>query len=97
MSLNHATTGNAFDQLFSQNKENQPTVDNSTPKTVKSKRTLKDGKQTKAKTFFLELEIIEMFKYVKFKQKIDESKYANMVLDEIFTKQFGKNWRKLVK
>jgi len=61
-----------------------------------SKRRLKDGKQTKAKTFFLEPEIIEMFKYIKFKKKIDESKYANMVLDQIFTQEFGEKWRKLV-
>lgn len=60
---------------------------------TKANRILKNGKTTKAKTFFLEPEIIEMFKFVKFKEKIDESKYANQILDQFFTQEFGQNWR----
>lgn len=60
---------------------------------TKNNRILKNGKTTKAKTFFLEPEIIEMFKFVKFKEKIDESKYANQILDQFFTQQFGEDWR----
>jgi len=87
------------------NKSNSQTVntlttqqaDTSTSQQSTSKRRLKDGKETKAKTFFLEPEIIEMFKYIKFKKKIDESKYANVVLNQIFTQEFGEKWRKLIK
>lgn len=64
---------------------------------TKTNRILKNGKTTKAKTFFLEPEIIEMFKFVKFKEKIDESKYANQILDQFFTQEFGENWKELVK
>jgi len=86
------------------NTSNSQTVDSSTSQELNkstsqqstSKRRLKDGKQAKAKTFFLEPEIIEMFKYIKFKKKVDESKYANIVLDQVFTQEFGEKWRKLV-
>jgi len=64
---------------------------------TKTNRILKNGKTTKAKTFFLEPEIIEMFKFIKFKEKIDESKYANQILAQFFSQQFGENWKSKIR
>lgn len=64
--------------------------------------TKKEGKKTpvtygKVKSFFLEPEMLEFFKYVKFKKKIDESQYAIQVFEKAFCDEFGDNWRDMLK
>jgi len=49
------------------------------------------------KTFYLKPELLEMFKYAKFKTKMGESQIANIALETHFNQQFGKNWRTLLK
>ena len=49
------------------------------------------------KTVYLQPDLAEMFKYVKFKKKIGESQIANIALENYFEQQFGKNWRALLK
>jgi len=49
------------------------------------------------KTFLLKPELLEMFKYAKFKTKLGESHIANIALEAYFNQQFGKNWRTLLK
>lgn len=49
------------------------------------------------KTFHLKPELLEMFKYAKFKTKMGESQIANIALETYFNQQFGKNWRTLLK
>lgn len=49
------------------------------------------------KTFHLKPELLEMFKYAKFKTKLGESHIANIALEAYFNQQFGKNWRALLK
>jgi len=38
-----------------------------------------------------------MFKVIKFKEKIDESKYANQILAQFFSQQFGENWKSKIR
>jgi hypothetical protein len=49
------------------------------------------------KTFYLKPELLEIFKYAKFKMKLGESQMANMAFETYFDQQFGKNWRTLLK
>jgi hypothetical protein len=49
------------------------------------------------KTFHLKPELLEVFKYAKFKTKLGESQIANIALEAYFNQQFGKNWRTLLK
>jgi hypothetical protein len=49
------------------------------------------------KTFYLKPELLEIFKYAKFKMKLGESQMANKAFETYFDKQFGKNWRTLLK
>ena len=49
------------------------------------------------KTFYLKPELLEIFKYAKFKKKLGESQMANIAFETYFDKQFGKNWRTLLK
>jgi hypothetical protein len=49
------------------------------------------------KTFYLKPELLEIFKYAKFKMKLGESQMANMAFETYFELQFGKNWRTLLK
>jgi hypothetical protein len=50
----------------------------------------------KGKTFFFEPDMMEFFKYVKFKKKIDESLYARQVFEKAFCEEFGDNWRDMI-
>lgn len=97
--ITEAQTDNSQDvnSLTVQQFDSSTTQDVNKSTVTKTNRILKNGKPTKAKTFFLEPEIIEMFKFIKFKEKIDESKYANQILDQFFSQQFGENWRELIK
>lgn len=49
------------------------------------------------KTFYLKPELLEIFKYAKFKKKLGESQMANIAFETYFEQQFGKNWRTLLK
>ena len=49
------------------------------------------------KTFHLKPELLEIFKYAKFKKKLGESQMANIAFETYFEQQFGKNWRTLLK
>lgn len=49
------------------------------------------------KTFYLKPELLEIFKYAKFKMKLGESQMANIAFETYFDHQFGKNWRTLLK
>jgi hypothetical protein len=49
------------------------------------------------KTFYLKPELLEIFKYAKFKKKLGESQMANIAFETYFEMQFGKNWRTLLK
>jgi len=49
------------------------------------------------KTFYLKPELADIFKYAKFKMKLGESQMANIAFETYFDKQFGKNWRTLLK
>ena len=49
------------------------------------------------KTFYLKPELLEIFKYAKFKKKLGESQMANIAFETYFELQFGKNWRTLLK
>jgi hypothetical protein len=49
------------------------------------------------KTFHLKPELLEIFKYAKFKKKLGESQMANIAFETYFELQFGKNWRTLLK
>ncbi len=49
------------------------------------------------KTFYLKPELADIFKYAKFKMKLGESQMANIAFEIYFDKQFGKNWRTLLK
>jgi len=95
--------GNAFERTFSQAKESDvKAIDNITTKqhNNKSISTINtdnlDSDKLERKTLYLKPEIAEMFKYVKFKKKIGESKFANMALERYIENEFGKNWRTLI-
>ena len=49
------------------------------------------------KTFHLKPELLEIFKYAKFKKKLGESQMANIAFETYFDQQLGKNWRTLLK
>jgi hypothetical protein len=49
------------------------------------------------KTFYLKPELLEIFKYAKFKKKLGESQMANIAFETYFEHEFGKNWRTLLK
>jgi hypothetical protein len=50
----------------------------------------------KGKTFFFEPDMMEFFKYVKFRKKMDESLYARQVFEKAFCEEFGDNWRDMI-
>jgi hypothetical protein len=50
----------------------------------------------KGKTFFFEPDMMEFFKFVKFKKKLDESLYARQVFEKAFCEEFGDNWRDML-
>ena len=50
----------------------------------------------KGKTFFFEPDMMEFFKYVKFRKKMDESLYARQVFEKAFCEEFGDNWRDII-
>ncbi len=63
---------------------------------IKNKRILQSGRKTKSKTFFLSEDIIKMLGYLKFKEGIKESEYANEIFEKFFEKNFGKDWKNII-
>lgn len=48
------------------------------------------------KSFFVTPEIADMFKYLKWKRKISERDLSIKAFEDYFTKEFGKDWRKVL-
>ena len=78
----------------------EETQSDSTTQTVDSSsntRTLREGMYTKSKTFFLPVEFHEMFEFIKWKRKMDHSKFAIKAIEQAFKAEFGENWRDMLK
>lgn len=58
---------------------------------------LKTTGDLERKTVYLKPEIIEIFKYAKYKEKIGESQFANVALENYIIHKYGKNWKELIK
>jgi hypothetical protein len=58
---------------------------------------LKTTGDLERKTIYLKPEIIEIFKYAKYKEKIGESQFANVALENYIIHKYGKNWKELLK
>jgi hypothetical protein len=64
---------------------------------LEKRRVLKGTTKTvRAKTFFLEDDFLDMFKFLKFKLKKDESILCNEILEMYFIQAFGTRWRELL-
>jgi hypothetical protein len=101
--------GNAFENVLNQTKQNnsidkrkseinlsKKTTSKHVDKSINNKENI-TTRTLERKTVYLKPEIIEMFKYVKWKNKVGESEFANAAIENHIEKQFGKNWRDLLK
>lgn len=102
---------NAFSQAKKEDKKDKKNVDISTSQHINKStkqqsdistmkiniEELKTTGDLERKTIYLKPEIIEIFKYAKYKEKIGESQFANVAIENYIIHKYGKNWKELLK
>ena len=86
-----------FDNFF-QDSQQKTEKDNKSQQKDNEQNTSKTNKNQQKptltkKTFYLDTDMMAMFKKIKEETGVQESFYLRKKLDEIFTKEFGEDWR----